>query len=209
MNQIVAPPEPRKSAREKLLDAALIVLRQKGYSATSVDDLCRAAGVTKGAFFHHFESKEALGAAAADHWSAVTGALFETAPYHQHSDPLQRLLAYIDFRRMLIAGEIAAFTCVAGTMVQETFDQHPAIRDACRASIFGHAEKLEPDIEAALAMRGITDISARSLALHTQVVLQGAFILAKADGGPEIAIESVDHLRRYIELLFASGDQSR
>ena len=41
-----------------------------------------------------------------------------------------------------------------------------------------------------------------SLALHTQAVLQGAFILAKANGGPEIAAESVDHLIRYLELLF-------
>ncbi|MCB1457611.1 MAG: TetR/AcrR family transcriptional regulator, partial [Nitratireductor sp.] len=172
-------------------------------------DLCRAAGVTKGAFFHHFDSKEALGAAAADYWSQVTGGLFETAPYHQHDDPLQRVLAYIDFRRMLIAGEVCAFTCVAGTMVQETYDQHPAIRDACRASIFGHAEKLEPDIEAALRQHGIKGIAAKSLALHTQAVLQGAFILAKADGGPEIAIESVGHLRRYVELLFACPEAPR
>ncbi|MEZ5872610.1 MAG: TetR/AcrR family transcriptional regulator [Nitratireductor sp.] len=196
---------PQSSAREKLLNAALTILRQKGYSATSVDDLCRAAGVTKGAFFHHFASKEALGAAAADHWSRVTGGLFETAPYHQHQDALTRLLAYIDFRRILIAGEVCAFTCVAGTMVQETYDQHPAIRAACRASIFGHAQSLEADIEAAMHEHGVSGISARSLALHTQAVLQGAFILAKADGGPEIAIESVDHLRRYVELLFTAG----
>ncbi|MEZ5800436.1 MAG: TetR/AcrR family transcriptional regulator [Nitratireductor sp.] len=161
MNLNVAPPEPRKSAREKLLDAALIVIRQKGYSATSVDDLCRAAGVTKGAFFHHFASKEALGAAAADHWSQVTSGMFASAPYHQHDDALTRLLAYIDFRRMLIAGEVCAFTCVAGTMVQETYDQHPAIREACRASIFGHAQNLEADIEAALQEHGVSGISAR------------------------------------------------
>jgi TetR/AcrR family transcriptional regulator, transcriptional repressor for nem operon len=41
-----------------------------------------------------------------------------------------------------------------------------------------------------------------SLALHTQAVLQGAFILAKAKGGPQVAAESADHLRRYVELLF-------
>jgi TetR/AcrR family transcriptional repressor of nem operon len=46
------------------------------------------------------------------------------------------------------------------------------------------------------------DWTARSLALHTQVVLQGAFILAKAKGSAEIAAASVDHLRRYVELLF-------
>ena len=44
--------------------------------------------------------------------------------------------------------------------------------------------------------------TAKSLALHIQAVLQGAFILAKAKGGPEIAIESVDHLIRYLKLLF-------
>lgn len=41
-----------------------------------------------------------------------------------------------------------------------------------------------------------------SLALHTQAVIQGAFILAKATGGAEIAAESIDHLFRYIEMLF-------
>jgi TetR/AcrR family transcriptional repressor of nem operon len=46
------------------------------------------------------------------------------------------------------------------------------------------------------------DWTAASLALHTQAVLQGAFILAKAKGGPQVAADSVDHLRRYVELLF-------
>ena len=45
----------------------------------------------------------------------------------------------------------------------------------------------------------------KSLALHTQAVLQGAFILAKATGGAPIAADSIDHLRRYIELLFGVG----
>ena len=46
------------------------------------------------------------------------------------------------------------------------------------------------------------DWTAKDLALHTQAVLQGAFILAKAKGGAEVATDSVDHLRRYVELLF-------
>ena len=59
------PPKDQGTARRKLLDSALRLIRAQGYSATSVDDLCAAAGVTKGAFFHHFKSKEELGVAAA------------------------------------------------------------------------------------------------------------------------------------------------
>lgn len=194
---------PKTGAQQRLLDAALCLIREKGYSSTSVDELCAQAGVTKGAFFHHFKSKDALGVAAAKHWSEVTGAFFETAPYHKHSDPLDRVLGYLDFRKALLKGEIAEFTCLVGTMVQEIYGTSPAIREACEASISGHAAKVEADIAEAIKRYRIrAPWTAQSLALHTQAVLQGAFIMAKAKGGPAIAAASIDHLHRYIELLF-------
>ena len=175
-----------------------------GSPATSVEDLCEAAGVTKGAYFHHFKTKEDLGVAAAGHWAETTSAFFAGAPYHDHDDPFDRILAYLDFRKTIIEGDPAEFTCLVGTMAQEVYGSHPAIGDACAASIFGHAATLEPDIEAAMKARGIqSDWSPASLAAHTQAVLQGAFILAKATGDRAVARESVDHLKRYFELLFA------
>jgi len=186
-----------------MLNAALSLIRAKGYAATTVDDICEAAGVTKGAFFHHFKSKQALGIAAADYWSVMTGVLFAGAPYHKHPDPLDRVLGYIDFRKAILTGRIPEFTCLVGTMVQEVHETCPAIRDACDASISGHAAKVEADIAEAIKRDGIRGRwTARSLALHTQAVLQGAFILAKAKGDAAVAAESVDHLRRYVELLF-------
>ena len=159
--------------------------------------------MTKGAFFHHFKTKEALGVAAANYWAETTSALFAGAPYHEPDDPLDRVLAYLDFRNSIIGGETFEYTCLVGTMTQEVHDSAPAIRDACAASIFGHATTLEADIAAAMQGRGIVaGWTAESLARHTQAVLQGAFILAKASGNPEMARESVGHLKRYIELLF-------
>lgn len=191
------------TAKAKLLDAAFAVIRTKGFAATSVDDLCAAAGVTKGAFFHHFKSKDDLAVAAANHWSEVTGALFASAPYHAHEDPLQRVLGYLDFRKELLKGNVPEFTCLVGTMVQEAYDTNPAIRAACNASISGHADHIAADIAEAMQRYKIkTDWTAESLALHTQAVLQGAFILAKAKGGAQVAAESIDHLARYIQLLF-------
>src|SRR5262249_33572786 len=177
----------RSSAKTKILDAALTVIRAKGYAATTVDDLCAASDVTKGAFFHHFKSKDDLAVAAVEHWSKVTGELFAAAPYHRHADPLERVLGYLAFRKRLLTGEVAEFTCLGGTMVQETFESSPAIRAACDASISGHAAKIETDIAEAMQERGLRgEWTAKSLALHTQAVLQGAFILAKAKGDAKI-----------------------
>jgi TetR/AcrR family transcriptional repressor of nem operon len=197
-------------ARQKLLDAALAMIREKGYVATTVDELCDRAGVAKGSFFHHFAGKEALAVAAANYWSQTTSELFAHAPYHAPMDPLDRVLGYIDFRRGLLEGDVPDFTCLVGTMVQEIYETHPAIRDACDASISSHAATLEADIAEAMKQRGIHGgWTAKSLALHTQAVLQGAFILAKAKGGAAIAVESANHLRRYIELLFNASTTTK
>ncbi len=195
--------ETRHESKKRLLEAALQVIRAKGYSATRVEDICEAAGLTKGSFFHHFSSKEDLALAAAEYWIEGTGTLFAAAPYQEHADPLDRLLAYIDFRKTLLHGELPDYTCLVGTMVQEVYETHPALRDACNRSITTHAATLTPMIEAALAQRGIkADWTAESLALYVQASIQGAFILAKAQHGVGVAEDCLDHLRRYVELLF-------
>jgi TetR/AcrR family transcriptional repressor of nem operon len=196
-------PPARGDARIALLDATLALVRRNGWAATSVDRLCRAAGVTKGAFFHHFKSKEALGVAAVQHWTAVTAPLFVNAPYHHHADPLDRILGYLDFRSAIAQGPLEAFTCFAGTTVQETFAASEPIRVACCYSIRGHAATLEADFDQALRKYPPPEpVTARSLALYTQTVLQGGFVLAKAQGDAGPLLDGIAHLKRYLKLLF-------
>ena len=52
--------EEAEQTRQDLLDAALTVFSQKGYTATRLEDVARAAGVTRGAIYHHFGSKAEL-----------------------------------------------------------------------------------------------------------------------------------------------------
>jgi TetR/AcrR family transcriptional regulator, transcriptional repressor for nem operon len=196
----------RHQSKDKLLDAALHVIRAKGYAATTVDDICHEAGLTKGSFFHHFKSKEELALAAAAHFAAMAEGLFAAAPYRSLADPLDRLVGYIKFRKAILQGELPQYTSLLGTMVQESYETHPAIRKACDRYISEHAAEVAKDIaEAKRRYAPRARWSPESLGLFTQAVLQGAFVLAKARNGPDVAAESVEHLRRYVELLFADS----
>jgi len=190
-------------SKTKLLDAALYVIRAKGYSATRIEDVCEAAGLTKGSFFHHFKSKEDLALAAADHFAELADAAFEAAPYQRIDDPLERLLGYVDLRIAMLTGALPEFTCLFGTMVQEAYDTHPAIRATCDAHLSAHAATIATQVTEAKA-RYAPDApwSAESLGLFVVAVIQGAFVLAKAKQGPQIATDSLMHLRRYIETQF-------
>ncbi len=196
---------PRGEARLRLLDAALHVIRKTGFAAMSVDDLCAAAGVTKGAFFHHFPSKEALGVAAVEHWSTVTSELFAAHPYNTLPDPVDRVLAYLAFRRELAAGTAAEYSCLAGTIVQEMHATSPAIRDAALAAIRGGAGHIREHLREALAAHPVPGLTAEGLSMHIQAVIQGGIVAAKAADDPALLRASIDHLTRYVRLLFDRG----
>jgi TetR/AcrR family transcriptional repressor of nem operon len=192
--------QPHHESKARILDAALRVIRTKGYSATTIDDVCATAGLTKGSFFHHFKSKDELALAATAHFAAMADGLFAAAPYRTLPDPRERVIGYVKFRKSILTGDLPEFTCLLGTLVQEAYETHPAIREACDKYISAHAALVEADIAAAKRIYAPkAKWSPASLALFTQAALQGAFILAKAKHGPQIAAECIDHLQRYIE----------
>jgi TetR/AcrR family transcriptional repressor of nem operon len=201
--------ETFENSRTRLLTATINLVRANGYAATRVEDVCAAAGVTKGSFFHHFASKEDLAVAAAGQWNDRAAQLFARAPFQSEADPLDRLLGYVSFRKELLAGDIWEWSCYAGTTIQETHETYPAIRDACALSITTHVAMLSAMIEQALREYPVADLRAESLASHIQAVLQGAFIMAKAKQDVAVARDSVDHLHRYLELLFSSNKKRK
>jgi len=197
-------------SKAKFLRAALHVIRAKGYEGTTVEDVCEVAALTKGSFFHHFDTKEDLALAAAEYFAATAESVFAAAPYRRAADPLDRVLGYIEFRAAIMRGDLPDFTCLLGTMVQETYQTHPAIRKACEKHISNHARTVAKDIaEAKRRYAPDAPWEPESLAFYTQAVIQGAFILAKSKQSPATAVECLAHLRRYLVTQFAPDNPKR
>ena len=57
--------------RAEILGAAMTLFARSGYEATSVAEICEAAGVSKGAFYHHFSSKQEIFLALLNNWLAL------------------------------------------------------------------------------------------------------------------------------------------
>lgn len=106
-----APTTPRKQPaalrQAQILHAALAVMAERGYDATTMDGIAALAGLSKGALYYHYESKAALFAAALSYWHDQYNAA-QDAMVARESDPAARLEAY--------AMAYAAFTAATADM---------------------------------------------------------------------------------------------
>lgn len=196
----------RPDTREALLGAARGLFLRQGFTATGIDEICAAAGITKGALFHYFESKESLGQAALERWVADGMRAFGSGQYLQEPDPLKRALGFVDFAIEL--SRMGPPGCIVGIFAQELAPTNDAVRATCAVSFsdwIGNFEKLIADAKAAYAPG--SNLDPKSLARHALTVFQGALVLARAYQQPEIIAEQLRHFRAYLEAQFpaASG----
>ncbi|MCH7782248.1 TetR/AcrR family transcriptional regulator, partial [candidate division KSB1 bacterium] len=84
-------------AKARLLDKAQELMQSKGFSATTIDEICQKAGLTKGSFFHYFRSKEDLAKQTLDNFVNIGRKLAEKSGFQKETDPLQRVYSYVDF----------------------------------------------------------------------------------------------------------------
>jgi TetR/AcrR family transcriptional repressor of nem operon len=91
---------PRASVRDQLIESALDVFHARGYNGCGVQDIVDAAGVPKGSFYNHFDSKEALGVEVVHAYTALVGAYVVEAGAAEilsgEGTPLERIRAYFE-----------------------------------------------------------------------------------------------------------------
>jgi TetR/AcrR family transcriptional regulator, transcriptional repressor for nem operon len=179
--------------RTKLLDAAVAVFIKKGFTRSSVEEICRRAGTTKGAFFHYFESKDEVGLLALSRFAdAFIGRISE----HETDDPVRRVFEYLD-RTIRIGSQIKPYpTCLVAVMTLE-LSASGSIHAAARESFTRWLGDLEKLISEAASARSI-DLDARSTAEFFLSTLEGSLMLARACEDTGIIDRSVDAFKSYL-----------
>ncbi len=191
------------ATRRKLLDAGVELIRTRGFNGTTVDDICKAAGVTKGGFFHYFESKDDVANAALAAFDELRTGLFREAPFRQVADPLKRVFARLDFERELIESARKPKGCLAGMLAQELAVNRKEFRGTCQEFFARRADDFGADLAAAKAAYAPqANFDPRSVAQFFIAVAQGSHILAKASGDQSVRLENLEHFRAYLIGLF-------
>ena len=202
-----ANPKSLPATKQKLLDAAEPLMIQNGYVATTVDDICAAAEVTKGAFFYHFASKEVLARELLERFMCRQGEMLAGSCCGQ-GDPLDRVFALLDCVAQAVR-QCDAAGCLVGAFAQELSESHPELRTLCNMG-FQHTQKMMSEMLEAARVQHVPEAQIDIDGLAEQFVgqIQGAMLLVKASGDRGVMERSLGHYRRYLELLFRTGDEA-
>jgi TetR/AcrR family transcriptional repressor of nem operon len=190
----------RKSdSKEKLLATARAMFLERGYPATSLGDLVAGVGVTKGSFFHHFQSKEELALEVLLLEFEQTAGVLSTGPFSTASDPMERVLGFIDhtdrhaealWARGSLLGAFAANLAATSPRIEAL------VSKAYRRLVEGIGPLFEPVAE---RTRGRPD--AAGLAEHFLAVIEGGATLARVHDDPHHLHQALANFRRYVVLL--------
>jgi TetR/AcrR family transcriptional repressor of nem operon len=195
-----------ESAKTKLLDSGRELMLRRGYTATSVDEVCAQAGVTKGSFFHHFSNKEEFGKALlGHHWSTMQEQL-GAAPFMSLDDPLARVHGYLDVFVALAHDPQVEQSCLFGNLAQEVAPTNEPLRAECAGGFGRWTEQLAAELEAAKQRHAPgARFDPAALAEYFIAVYEGSLVLAKANGDERVLADNVEHFRRYLDVLFDTG----
>ena len=191
--------------KDRILNCAQELMLSKGFVATSLDDICRKAGITKGGFFHYFKSKEDLGKILLNRFCCSSREAMQACccGAHDEKDPLRRIHSYIDFTKKMARETVKGKGCLIGTFAQELSESHPGIRSLCAKGFEEWAKVLKKDMKDAKAKYAPkAPFDPASLAEHFIAIVEGSQILAKAKKDSKLMEKNLQHFENYLKTLF-------
>lgn len=186
------------------MEAANRLMLAKGFTATSVEEICQEAGVTKGSFFHYFQSKEDLGKTVAEYYWQTMWGLIEQAPSRTLTDPLARINGFVDYFIEVANNPTVKQGCLLGNFAQELADTYPEIRNVCARWFAQWVQELQKDLEEAKEKYiPESSLDTKDLANYIIAVIEGSWLLGKAYQDSTVNVKNLAHLKRYIGNVFS------
>jgi TetR/AcrR family transcriptional repressor of nem operon len=205
MAKTLVKPRSRESdaTRDKLLKAAFEEIYRRGFQAASLDTILAKAGVTKGALYHHFPDKAALGYAVVD--EVVKGLLLErwgvTAP--STGDPVTALQRILRGRAASVTNREVELGCPLNNLAQEMSPLDQRFRRRVNATFDIWTGAVAKDLERGQADGVVRrDVDAQKIAAFVVASIEGSFGLAKG-------AQSAGMLRSNLEVLSSFLDSLR
>lgn len=186
--------------RRKILAAAFSEVFQRGFQGVSVDQIVAKTDATKGAFYHHFPTKEDLGYALVD--EVITEMILERwiRPLAAYKNPLQGIVREFKKRIDEMPDEAAIRGCPLNNLVQEMTTVDEGFRIRLRRALNLWIDEIEKQLKRAQDGGFLNrDVDLRPLAEFVVMVHEGSFGFAKGLGDKKKLLSSQDSLRRHLE----------
>lgn len=206
------PPRAATATRQRILDAAQAAVLERGFSATSVDTIQAAAGISRGTFFYHFPTKDHLARSLIERYADVDRKMvdgFMARAEQLARDPLEQALIFVTLHEDLFQEDTGALPgCLFASYSYEAglFDEgtHGLIEDSIRhfRDVFGG--KLREAME---RHETVVETDPVELADFGYGIMQGAFILSRQFDDTTLMIAQIRRLRTHLELLFGVAQQ--
>ncbi len=195
------------STRERILDIAEAGVLEKGFAATSIEEIIVEASITKSGFFYHFRDKNELARALIqrylDNEEALLDEVFMRAR-QLHDDPLHSFLIGLRLLAEMMADLPNGHPgCLVATSayVERMFDEK--VRELNRLAVtVWRARFLGMMEEIAAKYQPRDDVDLRALADMISGTIEGGIVLSKAMGEPKLLSQQILMLRSYVKLLF-------
>jgi TetR/AcrR family transcriptional regulator, transcriptional repressor for nem operon len=178
--------------RNQLVEHAEDVFRRRGFHGASVQDITTAAGVPKGSFYNHFDSKQALAAEITGQYARATDLSMLGA---EGAHPLARLRAHFAGQIERVTETGTEFGCLFGTFAAESPSSGEQVTQAVAAGLDAWTSAVEATIEAAQRAGEITSKRpARQLAMLLIDAFEGGALRVKVTGDATISMTHIDIL---------------
>lgn len=197
--------DSRPDTRTRLLDATYSLMIRKGYPSTSVDEICAAAEVSKGSFYHFFKSKQDLAIAMLEHhMEGALEAIEEGLDLSGVETPAERVIRYVKHVEEK-SEDVWSEGCLIGSFALELAETHPEIREKVSRIFRDLVDEME-QVFAPLCRphSGLDTPPARELAEQFIMVIEGGVVLSRAHADRRYVPQAIRGFRRYLETLAKS-----